>query len=76
MAQQDLADAAGEPLAVRVFSGNMGDPSTAAGQIDALAKQFAIAEVIFAGDRGMVKSAGKLGPGEAVLRHISELIGL
>jgi len=68
-----LADAAGEPLAVRVFSGNTGDPSTVAEQIDALAKQFAIQEVVFVGDRGMVKSAGKQALGEAGFRYISGL---
>jgi hypothetical protein len=68
-----LADAAGEPLAVRVFSGNTGDPSTVAEQIDALTKQFAIQEVIFVGDRGMVKSAGKQALGEAGFRYISGL---
>jgi hypothetical protein len=40
-----LADSAGEPLAVRVFSGNTGDPSTVAEQIDALTKQFAPARM-------------------------------
>jgi hypothetical protein len=68
-----LADPSGGPLAVRVFSGNTGDPSTVAGQIDALTKQFAIKEVIFVGDRGMVKKAGKQALGEAGFRYISAL---
>src|SRR5450759_4685796 len=68
-----LADPSGEPLAVRVFSGNTGDPSTVAEQIDALTKQFAIKEVIFVGDRGMVKKAGKQALGEAGFRYISAL---
>jgi len=68
-----LADPAGEPLAVRVFSGNTGDPSTVAEQIDALTKQFAIKEVIFVGDRGMVKKAGKEALGEAGFRYITAL---
>jgi transposase len=68
-----LADPSGEPLAVRVFSGNTGDPSTVAEQIDALTKQFAIQEVIFVGDRGMVKKAGKQALGEAGFRYISAL---
>ena len=33
-----LADSAGEPLAVRVFTGNTSDPSTVATQIEILAK--------------------------------------
>lgn len=54
-----LADSSGEPLAVRVFAGNTADPSTVAAQIEILTKQFSIKDVIFVGDRGMVKSAGK-----------------
>jgi transposase len=68
-----LADLSGEPLAVRVFSGNTGDPSTVAEQIVILTKQFAIKEVIFVGDRGMVKKAGKQALGEAGFRYISSL---
>ena len=68
-----LADSAGEPLAVRVFSGNTGDPSTVAEQIDALTKQFAIQDVIFVGDRGMVKKAGKQALGAAGFHYISAL---
>ena len=68
-----LADSAGEPLAVRVFSGNTGDPSTVAEQVDALTKQFAIKEVIFVGDRGMVKKAGKEALGEAGFKFITAL---
>ena len=68
-----LADLSGEPLAVRVFSGNTGDPSTVAEQIDTLTKQFAIKDVIFVGDRGMVKTAGKKALGEAGFHYISSL---
>ena len=53
--------------------GNSGDPSTVAEQIDALTKQFAIQEVIFVGDRGMVKKAGKQALGEAGFRYITAL---
>lgn len=68
-----LADPSGEPLAVRVFNGNTADPSTVAEQIDVLTKQFAIQEVIFVGDRGMVKKAGKQALGEAGFRYITAL---
>jgi len=54
-----LADAAGEPLAVRVFVGNTSDPSTVATQIEILTRQFSITEVIFVGDCGMIKKVGK-----------------
>ena len=68
-----LADPAGEPLAVRVFAGHTGDPTTVAAQIEIVTQQFAIHEVIFVGDRGMVKSAGKKALGEAGLHYISAL---
>ena len=76
-----LADPAGEPLAVRVFSGNTGDPATVAEQINTLTKQFAIEDVIFVGDRGnalstlapMVKKAGQKTLGEAGFRYITAL---
>ena len=66
-----LADQSGEPLAVRVFRGNTGDTSTVAEQIETLTKQFAIKDVIFVGDRGMVKKAGKEALGEVGFRYIS-----
>lgn len=68
-----LADSTGEPLAVRVFSGNTADPSTVAAQIEILTKQFSIEDVIFVGDRGMVKKAGKQALGQAGFRYISAL---
>jgi transposase len=68
-----LADQSGEPLAVRVFAGNTSDPSTVATQIEILTKQFSIADVIFVGDRGMVKSAGKQALDEAGFHYISAL---
>ena len=51
-----LTDESGEPLAVRVFEGNTADPSTVTKQIEILKTQFGITEVIFVGDRGMVKT--------------------
>ena len=68
-----LADSSGEPLAVRVFAGNTADPSTVAAQIEILTKQFSIEDVIFVGDRGMVKSAGKKALDEAGFLYISAL---
>ena len=68
-----LADPSGEPLAVRAFSGNTADPSTVAAQIQILTKQFAVKDVIFVGDRGMVKSTGKKDLDAAGLRYISAL---
>src|SRR5205807_5364286 len=68
-----LTDPSGEPLAVRVFRGNTADPKTVATQIDILSKQFAVKDVVFVGDRGMVKSAGKKDLDGAGFRYISAL---
>jgi transposase len=68
-----LADSEGEPLAVRVFAGNTGDPVTVVDQIRIVKEQFGVAELVFVGDRGMVKSKGKQALREAGLRYISAL---
>jgi transposase len=68
-----LADGEGEPLAARVFAGNTGDPATVAEQIRIVKEQFGVEELVFVGDRGMVKSKGKQALEEAGLRYISAL---
>ena len=68
-----LSGADGEPLAVRVFEGNTADPSTVSTQIELLKQQFGVAEVVFIGDRGMLKAAGKAALGAEGWRYISAL---
>jgi transposase len=68
-----LADREGEPLAVRVFAGNTGDPTTVVEQIRILQEQFGVQELVFVGDRGMVKSQGKEALRAAGLCYISAL---
>ncbi|MCL5671488.1 MAG: IS1634 family transposase [Acidobacteria bacterium] len=68
-----LADEEGEPLAVRVFEGNRSDPTTVAEQIQILQAQFGVKELVFVGDRGMVKSQGKEALSAAGLRYITAL---
>lgn len=68
-----LADEAGEPLAVRVFAGNTADPVTVVEQIRIVKEQFGVEELVFVGDRGMVKSKGKQALKEAGLRYITAL---
>ncbi len=52
-----LCAADGCPVAVEVFPGNAGDPSTVAGQVDKVRKRFGIGRVALAGDRGMLTTA-------------------
>jgi hypothetical protein len=68
-----LTDPSGEPLAARVFRGNTADPKTVATQIDILTQQFAVKDVIFVGDRGMVKSTGQKDLDGAGFRYITAL---
>ena len=50
-----LADGEGMPIAGRVFEGNTQDPKTVETQIELLAKEFGVKNLVFVGDRGMIK---------------------
>jgi transposase len=52
-----LCTAEGCPIAVEVFEGNVGDPSTVATQVDKLKQQFGLEHVVLVGDRGMLTQA-------------------
>jgi hypothetical protein len=52
-----LTDSQGCPIAVEVFAGNTGDPSTVASQIQKLRQRFQLQSVIVVGDRGMLTAA-------------------
>ena len=47
----------GCPVAVEVFDGNTGDPTTLAPQIDKLKQRFGLSHVVLVGDRGMITQA-------------------
>ena len=49
-----LTDAAGRPIAVQVYPGNTGDPTTVPDQVEALTKRFGLSRVVLVGDRGML----------------------
>jgi hypothetical protein len=52
-----LTNGEGCPVAVEVFEGNTGDPTTVAAQITKIRARFAIARVVLVGDRGMLTEA-------------------
>ena len=52
-----LCTAEGCPVAVEVFEGNVGDPSTLASQISKIKGRFALERVVLVGDRGMITEA-------------------
>jgi len=52
-----LCNAEGCPVAVEVYKGNTGDPTTLEGQIEKVRRRFGLQRVVFVGDRGMLTSA-------------------
>ena len=52
-----LCNAQGCPVAVEVFEGNTGDPTTLSSQITKVRDRFGLQRVVFVGDRGMLTEA-------------------
>jgi hypothetical protein len=52
-----ICAADGCPVAVEVFEGNTGDPSTLASQVTKLKERFGLSRVLLVGDRGMITEA-------------------
>ena len=52
-----LCNAEGCPVAVEVYEGNTGDPTTLKDQIEKVRTRFGLSRVIFVGDRGLLTSA-------------------
>jgi transposase len=49
-----LTDAEGRPVAVQVYPGDTGDPTTVPDQVAKLSRQFGLARIVLVGDRGML----------------------
>lgn len=49
-----LTDVEGRPVAIDVYPGNTGDPTTVPDQVTKLRERFALSRVILVGDRGML----------------------
>lgn len=49
-----ITDKRGCPIAVKVFGGQTSDQMTVKEQVEKLAKEFGVKEIVFAGDRGML----------------------
>ncbi len=52
-----LADGKGRPVAIDVYPGNTGDPSTVPDQLEKLREGFGLERVVLVGDRGMLTQA-------------------
>lgn len=68
-----LTDAAGEPVAVRVYRGNTADPRTVADPVHLLARDLGAKDVVFVGDRGMLKRAPRAEISDAGFRFLTAL---
>lgn len=49
-----LTDVDGRPVAVQVYPGNTGDPTTVPDRVETLTKRFGLSRVVLVGDRGML----------------------
>ena len=49
-----MTDGQGRPLAVEVYAGNTGDPTTVGDQVNKLRERFHLSRVVLVGDRGML----------------------
>src|SRR5919109_1400565 len=52
-----VCNAVGCPVAIEVFSGNTGDPTTLAPQLQKLRQQFQLQRIVLVGDRGLLTDA-------------------
>ena len=52
-----LTSTEGVPVAIEVFAGNTGDPTTVKSQVDKVKDRFGITRVVLVGDRGMLTAA-------------------
>jgi hypothetical protein len=52
-----LCNAEGRPVAIEVYAGNTGDPTTLKDQIEKVRTRFGLSRVVFVGDRGLLTSA-------------------
>lgn len=49
-----MTDGEGRPIAVDVYAGNTGDPTTVVDQVNKLRERFGLSRVVLVGDRGML----------------------
>jgi transposase len=49
-----MTDGEGRPIAVEVYAGNTGDPTTVVEQVNKLRQRFGLSRVVLVGDRGML----------------------
>lgn len=68
-----LTDSDGCPVSVEVFEGNTSDPKTVWSQVRKVADRFHATDVVFVGDRGMLKSAQVAELGEEGFHYVTAI---
>jgi len=68
-----LTDGNGEPISIKLYRGNTGDPPTFLDAVQKLKVRFGAEEVALVGDRGMIKRLGKAALGEAKFCYVTAL---
>jgi transposase len=68
-----LTDQSGEPISVQVYRGNTTDTNTVADQVRKIRERFGMQDVVFVGDRGMVRGKGKQAVVDAGMRYLTAL---
>lgn len=68
-----LTDVEGDPIAVRVYRGNTSDPATVGDAIRLVGEKLAATEVVFVGDRGMLKMRQRSQLADAGFRFLTAL---
>ena len=63
-----MADSVGRPVAMEVYPGSTGDPTTVPDQVEKLRKRFGLERIVLVGDRGMLT--------ETQVAHLREHPGL
>lgn len=68
-----LTDSTGEPVSIQVYEGNRSDPTTVADQVEKLSSRLGAKEVVFVGDRGMLKGPARKLLAEKGFRYVTAL---
>jgi hypothetical protein len=55
-----LCDRDGRPIAIEVFAGDTGDPTTLSAQVETLKRRFGLRHLVLVGDRGMQRAPTRL----------------
>ena len=68
-----MTDDGGEPISIQVYEGNRADTTTVADQIHKLSSKLGAREVVFVGDRGMLKGPARAVLAEKGFRYVTAL---